>query len=78
MVKDAMDKVKLIHDRMRAAQNRQKSYADNRRRELEFDVGDHVFLEVSPFKGIIRFGKREKNLVQGILDFLKSFDVTGL
>ena len=55
-----MDKVKLIRDRMRTAQSRQKSYADNRRRELEFNVGDHVFLKVSPFKGVMRFDKRGK------------------
>ena len=60
MVKDVVDKVKLIHDRMRTAQSRQKSYADNRRRELEFNVGGHVFLKVSPFKGVMRFGKRGK------------------
>ena len=60
MVKDAVDKVKLIRDCMRTAQSRQKSYANNRRRELEFNVGDHVFLKVSPFKGIMRFVKREK------------------
>ena len=46
IVKDVVDKVKLIWDRMRTAQSRQKSYADNRRRELEFNVGDHVYLKV--------------------------------
>ena len=60
MVKDVVDKVRLIRDRMGTAQSRQKSYADNRRRELEFNVGDHVFLKVSPFKGVMRFGKRGK------------------
>ena len=60
MVQDAVRKVGLVRDRMRAAQSRQKSYADNRRRELEFGVGDHVFLKISPFKGVMRFGKRGK------------------
>ena len=60
MVKDAVDKVKLIRDRIRTAQSRQKSYADNRRQELEFNIGDHVFLKVSPFKGVMRFDKRGK------------------
>ena len=60
MVQDAISKVGLVRDRMRAAQSRQKSYADNRCRKLEFDVGDHVFLKISPFKGVMRFGKREK------------------
>ncbi|KAL5554408.1 hypothetical protein UlMin_041809 [Ulmus minor] len=45
---------------MKSAQSRQKSYADRRRRPLEFQVGDLVFLKVSPFKGVIRFGKRGK------------------
>ena len=57
---ETIRKVELVQDRMRATQSRQKSYADNRRRELEFDVGDHVFLKISPFKGVMRFGKREK------------------
>ncbi|XP_073137931.1 uncharacterized protein [Henckelia pumila] len=45
---------------MRTAQSRQKSYADARRRDLEFAVGDHVFLKVSPMKGVARFGRRGK------------------
>ncbi|XP_060974609.1 uncharacterized protein LOC133039706 [Cannabis sativa] len=40
------------------AQSRQKSYADLKRQEVEFSVGDLVFLKVSPMKGIMRFGKR--------------------
>ena len=60
MVQDAVRKVGLVRDRMQAAQSRKKSYADNMRRELEFDVGDHVFLKISPFKGLMRFGKRRK------------------
>ncbi|KAL5557043.1 hypothetical protein UlMin_039279 [Ulmus minor] len=45
---------------MEIAQNRQKLYADKRRRPLEFEIGDLVFLKVAPFKGVIRFGKRGK------------------
>ena len=45
---------------MKAAQDRYKSYADKRRRPLEFQVGDHVFLRVSPTKGVVRFGVRGK------------------
>ena len=55
-----MDKVQLIRQRLLAAQSRQKAYADQRRRKLEFIVGDHVFLRVSPLKGVLRFGKRGK------------------
>jgi hypothetical protein len=43
---------------MKAAQNRQKSYADKRRRPIEFNVGDKVMLKVPPWKEIIRFRKR--------------------
>ena len=60
LVQQAVEKIQLIKDRLRAAQSRQKSYADNRRRKLEFQVGDHVFLKVSPSKGISRFGIRGK------------------
>jgi hypothetical protein len=45
---------------MSAAQIRQKSYVDNRRRPLEFEVGDRVFLKVSPMRGVMRFGKKGK------------------
>ncbi|KAL5564136.1 hypothetical protein UlMin_027300 [Ulmus minor] len=59
-VEDTTQAVKKIQTRMKSAQSRQKSYADKRRRPLEFWVGDSVFLKVSPFKGVIRFGKRGK------------------
>ena len=45
---------------MAAAQSRQKAYADNRRRPLEFEVGDKVFLKVSPKKGVRRTGSKNK------------------
>ena len=45
---------------MKTAQDRQKKYADIRRRKLEFEVGDKVFLKVSPTKGVKRFGIRGK------------------
>ena len=55
-----MDKVNVICDRLKAAQDRQKSYADKRRKDLEFEVEDQVFLKLSPWKGVVRFGKRGK------------------
>ncbi|KAL5554940.1 hypothetical protein UlMin_037176 [Ulmus minor] len=45
---------------METAQSRQKSYADKRRRPLEFQVGDSVFLKVAPMKGVMSFGKKGK------------------
>ena len=50
----------MIKQRLQTAHSRQKSYADQRRKALEFEVGDHVFLKVSPSKGIVRFGQRGK------------------
>ncbi|KAI3690448.1 hypothetical protein L2E82_48474 [Cichorium intybus] len=50
-------KIKSIREHMRVAQQRQKQYADKRRKPLEFQTGDMVMLKVSPWKGIIRFGK---------------------
>ncbi|GKA28494.1 putative reverse transcriptase domain-containing protein [Tanacetum coccineum] len=49
-----------IKDRLKAARDRQKRYADKRRKPLEFSVGDYVLLKVSPWKGVVRFGKKEK------------------
>ncbi|KAJ4701711.1 Retrotransposon protein, putative, Ty3-gypsy subclass [Melia azedarach] len=60
IVQDTNEKILVIRDRLKTAQDRQKSYADKRRRQLEFVVGNYVFLRVSPWKGILRFGKRGK------------------
>ena len=60
LVQEALEKVKLIRERLLSAQSRQKAYADHRRRDLEFSVGDQVFLRVSPMKGVMRFGKKGK------------------
>ncbi|KAK6147797.1 hypothetical protein DH2020_018709 [Rehmannia glutinosa] len=49
-----------IRDRINAAQDRQKSYADRRRKDLQFEVLDKVFLKVAPLKGVVRFGKKGK------------------
>nr|GEW08972.1 putative reverse transcriptase domain-containing protein [Tanacetum cinerariifolium] len=60
MVQETTDKVVLIKERLKAARDRQKRYADNRRKPLEFEVGDRVLLKVSPWKGAVRFGKNGK------------------
>lgn len=60
IVQITTDKIKIIRERLQTAQSRQKSYADNRRKDLEFQVGDWVFLKLSPWKGIIHFGKHGK------------------
>ncbi|KAK5835759.1 hypothetical protein PVK06_011463 [Gossypium arboreum] len=60
LVADTEDKVKLIRDRLKEASDRQKSYADLKRKEIEYSMGDMVFLKVSPWKKILRFGKKGK------------------
>ena len=60
VVQQTNDKIDQIRERLKMAQDRQKSYADKRRRPIEFQVGDRVMLKVSPWKGVIRFRKRGK------------------
>ncbi|GJT09942.1 putative reverse transcriptase domain-containing protein [Tanacetum coccineum] len=60
LVQETTDKVVLIKEKLKAARDRQNSYADNRRKPLEFEVGDRVMLKVSPWKGVIHFGKKGK------------------
>ncbi|GJQ98175.1 hypothetical protein Tco_0009314 [Tanacetum coccineum] len=60
IIHETTEKIFKIRDRMQAARDRQKSYADKRRRPLEFEVGDKVMLKVAPWKGVMRFGKRGK------------------
>ena len=60
LVRETTEKIRLIRQRLQTAQSRQKSYADRRRRPLEFEVGDHVFLRVSPRRGLTRFGRGGK------------------
>ena len=55
VIQESMDILRTVQQNMRAAQSRQKSYADNSRRMLQFDVGDKVFLKVSPTRGVHRF-----------------------
>ena len=59
-VNETSEMIKLIRRRIETAQSRQKSYADKRRRPLEFAVGEYVFLKVAPMKGVMRFGKKSK------------------
>jgi hypothetical protein len=54
------EKIALIRKRMLTSQSRQKSYADKRRRELKFAIGDVVYLKVSPMRNVFRFGNKGK------------------
>ncbi|GKE22377.1 putative reverse transcriptase domain-containing protein [Tanacetum coccineum] len=60
MVQETTEKIIQIKQRMQVAHDRQKSYADLKRKPMEFQVGDKVMLKVSPWKGVVRFGKRGK------------------
>ncbi|GKB87725.1 putative reverse transcriptase domain-containing protein [Tanacetum coccineum] len=60
LIQETTEKIVLIKQRIQAAQDRQKSYADLKRKPMEFEVGDRVMLKVSPWKGVVRFGKRGK------------------
>jgi hypothetical protein len=60
VLKDAKKKVRMIRDNLKIAQSRQKSYADTRRRELTIEVGDYVYLKVSPMRSVKRFNMKGK------------------
>ncbi|GKB40634.1 reverse transcriptase domain-containing protein, partial [Tanacetum coccineum] len=60
LVQETTKKISQIKDRLKVAHDRQKSYADKRRKPLYFSVGDYVLLKVSPWKGVVRFGKKGK------------------
>jgi hypothetical protein len=70
LVVETTEKIKLVIQRLETAQSRQVSYADKSRRYVEFEVGDHVFLKVSPMKGVRRFGRKGKLAPRYIGPFL--------
>ena len=57
---NSLEKVQIIRNWLQMAYSRQNSYADHRRRDLEFEEGDKVYLKISPMKGVVRFGKNGK------------------
>jgi len=60
MVSEAEEQVRVIQENLKIAQSRQKSYADKKRQSVSFQVGDHVYLRVSPMRGVQRFGVKGK------------------
>nr|CAE03662.3 OSJNBa0042N22.4 [Oryza sativa Japonica Group] len=60
VLNEAEEKVRAVRERLRIAQSRQKSYVDNRRRELAFEVGEYVYLRVTPLRGVHRFQTKGK------------------
>jgi hypothetical protein len=77
LVTEAEEKVRIIQTNLKAAQSRQKSYADIRRRPLQFQVGDFIYLRVSPTRGIQRFGVKGKLAPRYIGPF-EILDICGL
>ncbi|GKF44291.1 reverse transcriptase domain-containing protein, partial [Tanacetum coccineum] len=60
LIQETTEKIVLIKQRMQATHDRQKSYADRKRKLMEFEIRDRVMLKVSPWKGVVQFGKRGK------------------
>nr|GEV44644.1 hypothetical protein [Tanacetum cinerariifolium] len=71
LVQEMTEKISQIKDRLKTAREHQKSYADKRRKPLEFSVGDYVLLKVSPWKGVICFTKKGKLAPR----FVKPFEI---
>jgi hypothetical protein len=57
---EAEENIRMVQENLKTTQSRQRSYADTRRIELSFEVGDYVYLKVSPIRGIKRFGVKGK------------------
>jgi hypothetical protein len=57
---EAEENIRMVRENLKTAWSRQRSYADTRRRELSFEVGDYVYLKVSPIRGVRRFGVKGK------------------
>ena len=60
IIHEAMEKVRMIRDRLATDYRHQESYAHNRKRDLEFEVGDQVYLKISPMKGVMKYCKKGK------------------
>ena len=60
LIEESEEKVKLIRDRLKVAQSRQKSYADSKRKEVVYEIGDRVYLRVSPLRGVKCWGMLQK------------------
>ncbi|KAI4387128.1 hypothetical protein MLD38_004982 [Melastoma candidum] len=60
LIKETSDVIAVVREKMKTSQSRQKSYADRRRRPLEFEVGGRVYLRLSPMKSMFRMGKAHK------------------
>ena len=60
LIQETEEKVKMIKERLKVATDRQKSYAEMKRKGIRYEIGEKVFLKVSPWKKVVRFGKNGK------------------
>ena len=60
LIQDTEAKLKMIRERLKVVVDRQKSYADLKRRYIQYEIGEKVFLKVSPWKKVMRFGRNDK------------------
>ena len=60
LIRETEEKVKMIREKLKVATDRQKSYTDMKRKDIRYEVGEKVFLKVSPWKKVMRFGKKGK------------------
>ena len=60
LIQETEEKVKIIKEIFKVATDRQKSYADMKRKDIQYEIGEKVFLKVSPWKKVMRFGKKGK------------------
>ena len=60
LIQETEEKVKMIKERLKVATDRQKSYVDMKRKDIRYEISEKVFLKVSPWKKVMRFGKKGK------------------
>ena len=63
MVRETNEKIVIVREKMKAAQDRHKSYADQHRKDKEFSVGEHVLLKVLLIRGVVRFDQKKGKLL---------------
>ena len=69
VIEKIIEKIHMIRDRLKVVHSRQKKYVDLHRREVEYNIGDFVFLKVSPMYGVTRFGIKGKLALRYVRPF---------
>ena len=60
LIQETEEKVKMIRERLKVASDRQKSYANLRRKDIQYEIGEKVYLKVSPWKKVMKFEKKRQ------------------